>query len=166
MNALTAAQVVVFGLLVILSAIANSATIFVLIKKSKNAIRTLDATTIALMINIAVCDLILCVNVPLRLWNALAGSQWPFDGSFTCYIYFRMLLTTRVTGSLHVSLAVTRLIAVFWPHKFHAYMRSIFVKILLHCVSINDDFKQQHFQVVEYSNTFVYRFLLRTAHLL
>ena len=137
MNTLKVTQVVVFGLLAVACPVANVATILVLVRRRqcKNAIRTLDPTTKALMINISVCDLVLCVSLPLHIWNIVVGAHWPFDGSVMCQVFFNTTLTTRVTDSLHVALAVTRLIAVLWPHKFHAYMQSIFAKIILNVVS-------------------------------
>lgn len=103
--------------------------------------KTLDITSLRIMVQVAACNLFLCVvNIPLLVWNLAEGSATTsafYDNSIACWLSISTLVHGIYTIQwLMLALATIRLLAVFKPEFCEVWIQQTrFVRWLCYTVS-------------------------------
>ena len=91
------------------------------------------------------CDLILsCVALPLEVLNILIGSSHGglFDeNSVACWFYVATTAVSFVAAWLLIAMAITRVAAVLYLHKYERWLGNKIVQWLLYCSAVGARFR-------------------------
>lgn len=124
MNFITVIQVVAYCVIAIVGFVTNTGTIamFKLFAEKSG----IDRTTLILMMEGCACDLIFsCVAIPLRILNIFTGEGALFHKeNFGCWFYLFTLAVSYANSWILFCLAITRVVAIFAPHKYDGWMRN------------------------------------------
>lgn len=124
-------------LVCITGTVGHTLTLFVLHRLKQTINKALDPLTHRLMTGLAVCELLFCATaVPLYIWDASVGSQWPFNLPGAClYSQFWLFDLSSVSLFHSTVLAVLRFLAVFKPIAYARVTNSGIVRKIFLIVS-------------------------------